>query len=88
MENQFSSLLVLETLKLNSVLRFEIGVMLGVRWCVGDTWERLRHTCFWWGKVRFPKIYRNKAFKIYYSLFKNTNPKEENLVCGQLENFI
>ena len=37
--------------------------------------EHRIHTCFWWGKVRFPNINRNRPFKDYCTLFKHTTPK-------------
>ena len=45
------------------------------------------HTCFWWGKVRFSNINRNRTFKDYYTWFKNTTPKEEKSITRSIRTF-
>jgi hypothetical protein len=47
----------------------------------------VRHTRFWRTKVRFPKIYMNKAFKFYYTLFKHTTPKEDKYLTRPIRKF-
>ena len=49
--------------------------------------DEIAHTCFWWGKVRFPNINRNRTFKEYYTLFKHTTPKEEKPSTRSIRKF-
>ena len=47
-----------------------------------------QHTCFGWWKVQLLNINQGLRSKDYYTLFKNTNPKEEKSIRGQLDNSI
>ena len=58
-------------------------------WACSPSGARARtwHTCFWWGKVRSPNINKNRTFKDYYTLFKNTTPKEDKPSTWSIRKF-